>query len=120
MARAQDALKRPDVWQRAASVFPATRTFQSAGENHMNRLTAVLLLALGLAGCDQGRWIELPPILMSCQDLDDKNIKADMADADKFSLTRGMMQGVCTQQGAGNFSGGIRCEKEAVQIQCRS
>lgn len=86
----------------------------------MYRITAVLLLALGVAGCDQGRWIELPPILMSCQDLDDKNIKADMADADKFSLTRGMMQGVCTQQGAGNFSGGIRCEKEAVQIQCRT
>jgi hypothetical protein len=23
-------------------------------------------------------------------------------------------------QGAGNFAGGIRCEKEAVQIQCRT
>ncbi len=86
----------------------------------MYRVTAVLLLALVAVGCDQGRWIELPTILMSCQDLDDKNIKADMADADKFSLTRGMMQGVCTQQGAGNFAGGIRCEKDAVQIQCRT
>lgn len=88
----------------------------------MYRTTAVLLLALSAAGCDAGggRWIELPPILMSCEDLDDKNLKADMSDPDKFSLTRGMMQGVCTQQGAGNFAGGVRCEKQAVQIQCRN
>lgn len=88
----------------------------------MKRTTAVLLLALSVAGCDPGggRWIELPQILMSCTDLDDKNLKADMSDPDKFSLTRGMLQGVCTQQGAGNFAGGVRCQKQAVQIQCRN
>ena len=86
----------------------------------MYRTSAVLLLALSVAGCDQGRWIELPPILMSCQDLDDKNIKDDVSDPNKFSLTRGMMQGVCTQQGAGSFTGGMRCHNDAVQVQCRT
>ena len=86
----------------------------------MYRVSAVLLLALSVAGCDQGRWIELPPILMSCEDLDDKNLKDDMSDPNKFSLTRGMMQGVCTQQGAGSFTGGVRCSSKAVQIQCRT
>jgi hypothetical protein len=85
----------------------------------MYRISAVLLLALSVAGCDKGRWIELPPILMSCQDLDDKNIKNDMADPGKFSLTRGMMQTVCTQSGGGDFLGGVRCHNEAVQVQCQ-
>lgn len=86
----------------------------------MNKTIAVLLLGCGLAGCDQGRWIELPPLLMQCADLDDEEMKADLKDPDKFSLGRGMLQGVCAQSGAGSFTGELRCKSDAVQVRCRS
>lgn len=33
---------------------------------------------------------------------------------------RGMLQGVCAQSGAGNFTGDLRCHHDAVQVKCRS
>ncbi len=86
----------------------------------MNRSVALLLIAASLAGCEQGRWIELPAILMSCQDLDDKDMKAELENPDKFSIGRGMLQGVCAQSGAGDFTGDLRCENDAVQVRCKS
>lgn len=86
----------------------------------MKRTLTLLLLACAATGCDQGRWIALPPIIMQCTDLDDKNLKADLEDPGKFSLGRGMLQGVCTQSGAGNFTGDVRCNNEAVEVRCKS
>ncbi|MEZ5532014.1 MAG: hypothetical protein R3E69_06490 [Steroidobacteraceae bacterium] len=87
----------------------------------MDTYKAVLFAALlAVTACDQGRWIELPPMLMTCSDLDDLGMKAELANADKFSLARGMLQGVCTQSSAGQFTGETRCNKKAVEIRCKS
>lgn len=86
----------------------------------MKRTLTLLLLACATTGCDQGRWIALPPIIMQCADLDDKSLKADLEDSDKFSLGRGMLQGVCTQSGAGDFTGDVRCNNDAVEVRCKS
>jgi hypothetical protein len=91
----------------------------TTGGSEMNRSLLPLLVAACLAGCDQGRWIELPPILLSCQDLNDENMKEDLTNPDKFSLGRGMLQGVCAQSGAGNFTGDLRCENDTVQVRCK-
>lgn len=86
----------------------------------MTRALLLPLLACALTACDQGRWIALPPLLMRCADLDDRNLKADLEDSSKFSLGRGMLQGVCNQSGAGNFTGDLRCSNDAVEVRCKS
>lgn len=86
----------------------------------MHKTLGLLIATCGLTACDQGRWIELPPILMTCNDLDDTQMKAELQNPDKFSLGRGMLQGVCAQSDAGQFTGDTRCNKDVVQIRCKS
>ncbi|MCW5569731.1 MAG: hypothetical protein KIT78_01420 [Steroidobacteraceae bacterium] len=86
----------------------------------MKSMLALLAACGGLTACDQGRWIELPAMLMTCNDLDDKQMTAELSNPDKFSIGRGMLQGVCAQSGAGQFTGETRCRKEAVEIRCKS
>ncbi|MGD9597496.1 MAG: hypothetical protein AB7G76_03890 [Steroidobacteraceae bacterium] len=81
---------------------------------------ALFASLLAVSACDQGRWIELPPMLMTCSDLDDQGMKAELANPDKFSIARGMLQGVCAQSSAGQFTGEARCNKKAVEIRCKS
>lgn len=86
----------------------------------MDGRVLLMLPLLALAGCDRGKWIGLPPLLMTCQDLDDEQMKKDLQDEGQFNLARGMLQGVCQQSGAGNFTGDLRCEKDIVQVRCKS
>ena len=86
----------------------------------MKSMLALLAAVGGLSACDRGRWIELPQVLMTCNDLDDQDFKAELANPDKFSLGRGMLQGVCTQSGAGQFTGDARCNRKVVEIRCKS
>jgi hypothetical protein len=86
----------------------------------MKNFLAVLIACGAVAACDQGRWIELPPILMTCNDLNDEDMSAELGNPDKFSLGRSMLQGVCTQSGAGQFTGETRCSKDVVEIRCKS
>lgn len=86
----------------------------------MRMILALLIPCCAVSACDQGRWIELPPLFMTCNDLEDQDMKAELKNADKFSLGRGMLQGVCAQSGAGQFTGDTRCNKDVVQIRCKS
>ncbi|HPF26864.1 MAG TPA: hypothetical protein P5528_06015 [Steroidobacteraceae bacterium] len=80
----------------------------------------ILALAGATAGCDSGRWIELPPIIMQCADLDSGELRAELANPDKFSIGRGMLQGVCAQSGAGVFTGETRCKDKLVEVRCKA
>ncbi|MBV6416865.1 MAG: hypothetical protein CMLOHMNK_01483 [Steroidobacteraceae bacterium] len=86
----------------------------------MKNTVALLIACCAIGACDRGRWIELPPMLMTCSDLEDKDMRAELANPDKFSIGRGMLQGVCAQSGAGQFTGDTRCNKKAVEIRCKS
>jgi hypothetical protein len=85
----------------------------------MKSTLALLVAISGLPACDRGRWIELPPLLMTCSDLEDKEMASELANPDKFSIGRGMLQGVCAQSGAGQFTGDTRCNNKAVEIRCK-
>ncbi len=78
------------------------------------RTCACVLALCFVTAC--GRWVEVPPLLIGCGDIEE--MKDDVADPDKFSIVRGMLDGVCGQSG-GKFAGGLRCEKEHVQVQCK-
>lgn len=86
----------------------------------MKNILALLIACGAITACDQGRWIELPPILMTCSDLDDEEMGAELRNPDRFSIGRSMLQGVCTQSGAGQFTGDTRCSKDVVEIRCKS
>jgi hypothetical protein len=86
----------------------------------MKMLMLVVATALAVCGCSRTRWIEIPPLLMNCTDLEDPNLKADLDSEDTFSLGRNMMQGVCAQSGAGSFTGDLRCENDRVKVGCAS
>ncbi len=84
----------------------------------MNKKIAAILMVGALAGCDQTRWVELPPLLMQCGDLDD-DFKKEIANPDKYSIARGMLQGVCQQTGAKDFDGAARCRNDVVEVRCK-
>jgi len=80
-----------------------------------------VLAAVGLlVACEEARWIELPPLLMTCGDLEDEELQAELANEDRFSIGRGMLQGVCVQSGAKQFAGKTRCRDDVVEIRCTS
>jgi hypothetical protein len=78
------------------------------------RVVLCVIASCALTAC--GRWVEVPPLLMGCSDIEE--IKEEVDDPDKFSVVRGMLDGICSQ-GGGKFAGGLRCENERVRIQCK-
>lgn len=79
------------------------------------RIVLCLIASCALTACG-GRWVEVPPLMIGCDDIED--IKEEVADPNKFSVARGMLDGICGQ-GGGKFAGGLRCERERVHIQCK-
>lgn len=84
----------------------------------MKTTLATIVAACALAGCDQARWVELPPLVMQCGDLDDE-FQKELANPNKYSMARGMLQSACQQTGAKDFDGAARCRNDVVEVRCK-
>ena len=80
----------------------------------MRRLLLASLMGLWGMGCGNDRWVSIPPIMMSCDDLEAEENKDDFEDMMETMVG----PGTCNNAGGLQYADDYRCEDGKVQVLC--